>query len=180
MRNADMDEFVILVDNEDTDLGAMEKLEAHRQGSLHRAFSVFLFDNEGRMLLQQRAADKYHSPRLWTNACCSHPAPGESVIDAAQRRMKQELGISTRLTPQFKFTYRAELENGLVEHEIDHVFFGTWDGQLKPDPREVMDTRWLSLAELDREIATTSEKFTAWLLICWPQVRKRWALNLQQ
>ena len=178
MLNADTQQFVILVNDEDAEVGAMEKMEAHRQGKLHRAFSIFLFDNEGRMLLQQRAADKYHSPLLWTNACCSHPAPGESLTDAAKRRMMQELGIAPEVEPQFKFTYRAELENDLVEHEIDHVFFGNWDGKMNPDPQEVMDTRWLSLAELDAEIATASEKFTAWLLICWPQVRKRWAQSL--
>ncbi len=178
MRNADKDQFVILVDNEDNEVGAMEKMEAHRQGKLHRAFSIFLFDDEGRMLLQKRAADKYHCPRLWTNACCSHPAPGESIADAVKRRVKQELGIEPELTPQFKFTYRAQLENDLVEHEIDHVFFGDWEGKVKPNPLEVMDTRWLSIAELDKEIAETSEKFTPWLLICWSQVRKRWAQTL--
>ncbi|MBX2984227.1 MAG: isopentenyl-diphosphate Delta-isomerase [Flavobacteriales bacterium] len=178
MKNADKHQFVILVNDKDEEVGTMEKLKAHRQGKLHRAFSIFLFDSEGRMLLQQRATDKYHSPRLWTNACCSHPVPGEAISDAAKRRVMQELGISPELDPQFKFTYRAELENDLVEHEIDHVFFGKWDGKVHPNPREVMDTRWLSIAELDAEIATASEKFTAWLLICWPQVRKRWAGTL--
>ena len=178
MLNADKEQFVILVNDDDAEVGAMEKMEAHRQGKLHRAFSIFLFDEEGRMLLQQRAADKYHSPQLWTNACCSHPAPGESISDAAQRRVMQELGIAPDLTPQFKFTYRAQLENDLVEHEIDHVFFGQWDGKVNPNPAEVMDTRWLSIAELDAEIAAASEKFTAWMLICWPQVRKRWAQTL--
>jgi isopentenyl-diphosphate delta-isomerase len=171
--------FVVLIDEQDIETGTIEKMEAHRLGLLHRAFSIFIFDSEGRMLLQQRAAGKYHSPGLWTNACCSHPAPGETVGDAAQRRVQEELGIAPFLQPRFTFTYRAELENDLVEHEFDHVFFGHWDGPLMPDPQEVMDTRWVTLAEMDLEIADAPERFTAWLKICWPQVRSNWAESIR-
>ena len=178
MASARKEQFVTLVDADDNAVGTMEKMEAHRTGALHRAFSIFLFDRHGRMLLQRRAASKYHSPRLWTNACCSHPAPGETTLQAAQRRVQEELGITPGLEPQFVFTYRAQLENDLVEHEIDHVYFGNWNDVLKPDPAEVMDTRWVGLAELEAEIAAASGNFTPWLLICWPQVRKRWAQTL--
>lgn len=169
---------VVLVDEHDQQIGTMEKMEAHRSGMLHRAFSIFLFNAKGHMLLQQRAMDKYHSPGLWTNACCSHPLPGELVAAAAQRRVQEELGISPSFEPGFQFTYRAELANELVEHEFDHVFFGRWDGGLKPDPAEVMNTRWISIDEMQSEVANAPERFTAWLLVCWPQVLAHWAKNV--
>ncbi|MGV9011880.1 MAG: isopentenyl-diphosphate Delta-isomerase [Flavobacteriales bacterium] len=170
---------VVLVDEHDDQTGTMEKMEAHRLGLLHRAFSIFLFNAEGRMLLQQRAAGKYHSPCLWTNACCSHPLPGETVAAAARRRVHEELGIAPALEAGFQFTYRAELANELVEHEFDHVFFGRWEGVVHPDPEEVMNTRWIDLDEMERAVADLPEQFTAWLLVCWPKVRAYWVKSFE-
>ena len=161
---------VVLVNAHDDAIGTMEKMEAHRLGKLHRAFSIFLFDPDGRMLLQQRAADKYHSPGLWRNACCSHPRPVEDVASAAYRRLGEELGVTVRLEKRFAFTYHAHFANGLQEHEFDHVLFGAFNGDLHPDPTEVMAVRWLSPEKLSAEISSTPEAFTPWLLICWPQV----------
>src|SRR5690348_5807899 len=119
-------EQVVLVNEEDQEVGTMEKMEAHRRGVLHRAFSVFIFNKQGEMLLQQRAQEKYHSGGLWTNACCSHPRPGEEVSEGAGRRLVEELGFETELQPVFNFVYKANFENGLIEHEFDHVYFGTY------------------------------------------------------
>lgn len=166
----DKKEYVILVNEHDEALGTMEKMAAHRSGTLHRAFSIFLFDAEGRVLLQQRADDKYHSPGLWSNACCSHPRPDEDLRSAADRRLKEELGIEARLEKRFAFTYQARFANDLQEHEFDHVFFGSFTGGLHPDTAEVKGVRWLSPDELSAEISLTPEAFTPWLLICWPQV----------
>ena len=164
-------EHVVLVNERDEAIGTMEKMEAHRLGKLHRAFSIFLFDGEGRVLLQQRATAKYHSPGLWSNACCSHPRPGEDVLSAARRRLNEELGITCDLYAQFAFTYHAHLTNGLQEHEFDHVLFGTFDAPVQPDPNEVTGTRWLTKQELEEEIAASPGTFTPWLLICWERVR---------
>src|SRR5215475_1033999 len=120
-------EEVILVDEDDFQVGTMEKMEAHRKALLHRAFSVFIFNTKGEMLLQQRALNKYHSAGLWTNACCSHPAPGESTLDAAEKRLLEEMGFITPLQEIFEFTYKTEFDNGLTEYEFDHVVVGTWD-----------------------------------------------------
>src|SRR4051812_29579171 len=128
---------VILVNEADEQTGTIDKLEAHRQALLHRAFSVFIFKSNGEMLLQQRAENKYHSAGLWTNACCSHPAPGEDTYDAALRRLQEELGFTTRLEELFSFTYRTDFENGLSEHEYDHVFAGIYDGRVQPDKEEL-------------------------------------------
>src|SRR5687768_1222605 len=128
---------VILVNERDEAIGKMEKMEAHRKALLHRAFSVFIFNSNGDMLLQQRADNKYHSAGLWTNACCSHPLPGEETASAAARRLHEELGFSTPLRKAFTFTYRSDFENGLTEHEIDHVFTGIFDGEVFPNESEV-------------------------------------------
>ena len=125
-------ELVVLIDPKDREIGQMEKLAAHREGRLHRAFSVFVFNAKGELLLQQRAATKYHSASLWTNTCCGHPRPGETLVAAGERRLKEEMGLSIPLRTTFHFTYRAELEHGLVEHEMDHVLIGTSD--LDPHP----------------------------------------------
>ena len=130
---------LILVDEQDNPIGTCEKMEAHRKGLLHRAFSVFIFDAQGRMLLQQRALSKYHSGGLWTNACCSHPFPGEDNLTAATRRLQEELGFTTSLRKAFDFYYRAAFDNGLTEHEFDHVFVGQYEGTLEVNPQEVMD-----------------------------------------
>lgn len=165
-------EQVVLVNVHDEAIGTMEKMAAHRQGALHRAFSVFLFDRSGRTLLQQRAEGKYHSAGLWSNACCSHPRPGEALNSAASRRLLEELGIACDLTERFTFIYRASLENDLHEHEFDHVFFGAFEGDAHPDPEEVKALRWIAPEELDTEILAGPERFTPWLLICWEQVRE--------
>ena len=128
---------VILVDTKDNQTGISEKLEAHKKGLLHRAFSIFLFNDQDQLLLQKRADEKYHSGGLWTNTCCSHPSPGEFLIKSAQNRLKEEMGISTSLSPLFSFIYKAEFDNGLIEHELDHVFIGTFNANPLPNPEEV-------------------------------------------
>lgn len=170
MQEAMRSDHVVLVNDRDEAIGTMEKMEAHRLGKLHRAFSVFLFDRDGRVLLQRRALGKYHSPGLWSNACCSHPRPGEDILSAAHRRLKEELGIACELHERFAFTYHARLGNGLREHEFDHVLFGSFIGIVSPAPDEVAGTRWLTQEALDAEIATSPEIFTPWLLICWQRV----------
>ncbi len=159
---------VILVDELDNRVGTMEKLEAHRKALLHRAFSIFIFNAKGEMLLQKRAADKYHSPGLWTNACCSHPLPGEPVEQAASRRLMEEMGFSTPLEKAFSFVYKAPFDNGLTEHEYDHVFTGTFEGPIQPDPAEVSDHRYLPLDELREQLHLHPEAYTEWFKIAFP------------
>ena len=159
-------EQVVLVDLNDNEIGRMEKLQAHETGSLHRAISVFLFNDEGAMLLQQRAAGKYHSPLLWTNACCSHPRPGEAPADAARRRMMEEMGLKTDVLHAFSFVYRADFDNGLVEYEYDHVFVGRFSGVPVPDITEVADWEYVPIAELYNRVATEPSAFTPWFRIC--------------
>jgi isopentenyl-diphosphate delta-isomerase len=162
---------VILVDKNDQAIGTMGKMEAHQSGDLHRAFSVFIFDHQGRMLLQQRALNKYHSGGLWTNACCSHPRPGEETKVAARRRLQEEMGFTTEIEPLFTFTYRAEFENGLVEHEFDHVFVGQYDGEIAPNAIEVMDYKFESLHEIETHLQQQPEIFTAWFRIAFNRVK---------
>lgn len=164
---------VILVDEADRPIGAMEKIAAHRQGLLHRAFSVFIFNTAGEMLLQQRASNKYHSPNLWTNACCSHPAPGEATDAAALRRLREEMGFITRLQPLFHFTYNNAFDNGLVEHEFDHVYAGVYDGPVTPDNNEVQDYCFKSIWSISESISTHPQKFTVWFGIAFPLVARR-------
>lgn len=155
-------EEVILVDFADLQIGTMEKLQAHKEGRLHRAFSIFLFNERGEMLLQQRAFEKYHSGGLWSNTCCSHPRPNEEILDAAHRRLKEEMGIDCPLKKTFSFTYRAELDHGLIEYELDHVFIGKYDGPIFPNEEEVFAARWALPWTLLDEIAVEPEKFTYW------------------
>jgi isopentenyl-diphosphate delta-isomerase len=143
----------------------MEKLEAHEKGLLHRAFSIFLFNSKGEMLLQQRALSKYHSPGLWTNACCSHPAPNETTLEAGKRRLQEELGLSTVLVEAFKFEYRATFDNSLTEHELDHVLVGYTDEFPQLNLDEAQDYRWVRWADLLSEMALYPEKFTVWFKI---------------
>lgn len=166
-------EFVILVDEQDRPVGRMEKLAAHEHGGTrHRAFSVFLVDAQGRWLLQRRAAGKYHFPNLWTNACCSHPRPGEKTADAAQRRLREELGIACPLEERFQFVYQAgSAAQGLAEHEFDHVFTGVFSGPLHPNPAEVDAVRWVEPADLDREVSEYPEAFTPWFKLAMDRVR---------
>jgi isopentenyl-diphosphate Delta-isomerase len=171
---------VILVDEQDQEIGVMEKMEAHRRGILHRAFSVFIFDKSGRMLLQQRAEQKYHGGLLWSNTCCSHPYPDESTSAAAHRRLTEELGFDTVLTEIFSFTYKAEVENELIEHEFDHVFAGEYDGELKLNPNEVADYCYLTIDEIKAAIHTQPAKFTSWFRIVFPQVETWWQQQYAQ
>ena len=164
---------VILVNEQDEPIGVMEKMEAHEKALLHRAFSVFLFNKNGDMLLQQRALSKYHSPGLWTNACCSHPAPGESNEEAALRRLGEELGIVTPVKKAFHFTYKAEFDNGLTEHEFDHVFIGVFDDDLLLNPEEVASVSYKSIDVIEQELEQFPDQYTAWFKIAFPLV-KHW------
>jgi len=148
-------EEVILVDELDNPIGLMEKLEAHEKALLHRALSVLIFNSKNEFLLQQRSDNKYHSPGLWTNACCSHPRAGETVEAAAERRLKEEMGMSCQTQKVFHFTYKAEFENGLTEHELDHVFFGKTDSLPVLNPDEAKSYRYLDLESLISEIEAT-------------------------
>jgi isopentenyl-diphosphate delta-isomerase len=163
-------EQVILVDVHDNPLGVMEKMDAHVQGLLHRAFSVFLFNEHGDMLLQKRALSKYHSPGLWTNTCCSHPRPGELVESAAKRRLVEEMGIIAAIEPAFHFIYEAQLDQGLIEHELDHVFVGTYEGIIKPNEQEVSDYLYLNMEELKTKLLQSPNDFTVWFRIAFPRV----------
>jgi len=167
-------ENVVLVDPDDNVLGLMEKLQAHKKGLLHRAFSVFIFNCNGEMLLQQRSASKYHSPSKWTNACCSHPRENESYKDAANRRIYEELGIKCPLKKKFHFIYKVKVEENLWEHELDYVFIGKYDGIYQINKDEVKNTRFISIEKLNIEIAQNPEIFTEWFKIIW----KEYNINL--
>jgi len=164
---------VILVNELDEPVGTMEKMAAHEKAVLHRAFSVFIFNSKGEMLLQQRALKKYHSGGLWTNACCSHPLPGEETIAAAKRRLYEELGFSTDLKKAFHFTYKAPFNNGLTEYEYDHVFTGRYEGTIYPDKEEVSDYCYMTLDAIEQSLQSHPQKYTAWFQIAFPQL-KQW------
>jgi isopentenyl-diphosphate delta-isomerase len=163
-------EDVILVDSNDREIGSVEKLEAHRKGLLHRAFSVCIFSPNGHLLIHQRAATKYHSAGLWTNTCCSHPRPGESTAEAALRRLEEEMGFRTTIHHAFSFTYHAELDRGLVEHEFDHVFTGIWSGEPSPSQEEVSDWKWSEPNDLLTHMKLHPENYTAWFRILLPEL----------
>lgn len=164
-----MDE-VILVSQEDEEIGYMEKMEAHRLGLLHRAFSVFLMNNKGEMLLQKRALSKYHSGGLWTNACCSHPRKGETIEQAASRRTLEELGCVPQLKKIHSFIYKAALDNDLTEYEFDHVLFGVYDGEMNLNFEEVSEIEYFPINQIRHEIITKPEKFTVWFKIIFEEV----------
>ncbi len=157
-------EMVILVNEQDEAIGLMEKIEAHEKGLLHRAFSVLIFNSKGEMLLQQRALSKYHSPGLWTNACCSHPRNGETILDAANRRLSEEMGMQAELTVLTHFIYKAEFDNGLTEHELDYVVKGITDNNPTTNPDEVNDFRWICPPDLTKWVCNTPSDFTVWFL----------------
>lgn len=167
-------DFVILVNEDDQATGEMEKMEAHELGLLHRAFSVFIFNRKGEMLLQRRALTKYHSGGLWTNACCSHPRPGEDTRMGAQRRLQEELGFTIPLRKIFDFTYSASFDNGLIENEFDHVFIGMYEEEILPNEVEVMDVAYRPLSWITKDLHDHPEKYTAWFHIAFPRIR-RWA-----
>jgi len=160
----------MIVDQNGRPLGTMDKLAAHQSGTLHRAFSVFVFNAKGQLLLQQRALDKYHSGGLWTNTCCSHPYLGELVVDAAHRRLREEMGMDCELTELFQFTYRHEFENGLTEHEFDHVFIGISDQEPQLNPIEVAAIKYMDTDELMLELAGQPDRYTAWFKLCLDRV----------
>jgi isopentenyl-diphosphate delta-isomerase len=166
-----MPEEVILVNDKDEVFGHMEKMEAHRHAILHRAFSIFIFNTKGEMLLQKRASGKYHSGGLWTNACCSHPRPGEQTSDAALRRLKEEMGFQVPLKKVFDFIYKAEFDNGLHEFEFDHVFTGNYDGIINPDSEEVEDFCFKKINEISESLLSHPQKYTAWFHIAFPKMQ---------
>ena len=167
------DDNVILVDENDREIGIEAKMPAHESGKLHRAFSIFVFSADGRVLLQQRAFSKYHSGGLWTNTCCSHPRPGETVSTAAHRRLSEEMGFDCELTLSFSFIYRAELDKGLTEHEFDHVLTGTFDGEPHINTYEAAAWRWAEPGEVDRDLVERPAQYTVWFRIAWQELRSR-------
>lgn len=167
-----MAEYIVLVNDRDEAIGYEEKLMAHKTGMLHRAFSVFMADPaHTKMFLQQRASGKYHSPGLWTNACCSHLREGETFESAIERRMQEELGVRCGFAHLFDFRYRTEFDNGLIENEIDHVYLAEYDSPVVPSPEEIDAYQWIDLDALDAWIREAPEAFTSWFLIAYPQVR---------
>ena len=165
-------EFVVLVDEQDNAIGTMEKQQAHVEGVLHRAFSIFIFNSDKKLLLQKRASSKYHCGGMWTNTCCSHPRETENTIDAAHRRLKEEMGMQCELKPIFSFVYKAEFENGLTEHEFDHVFFGESNQTPTLNLEEVEDFRYVGMEELQIEINENPAHFTPWFLIALDRVKE--------
>ncbi len=159
-------ENVILVDEYDHALGSMEKMQVHIEGLLHRAFSVFIFNSDNQLLLQKRNVKKYHSGGLWTNTCCGHPRPDENVQSAAFRRLGEEMGFTCELFKQFDFIYEADFENGLTEHEFDHVFTGAYEDFPKPDPEEVEDWKYVDWDWLLKDVVENPENYTFWFRIC--------------
>lgn len=163
---------VVLVDKKDNTIGEEEKILAHKKGLLHRAFSIFIFNNKRQLLIQKRAKRKYHSGGLWTNSCCGHPESGEEVESAAKRRLKQEIGFSCDLEKAFSFIYKVKFDNGLIENEYDHVFFGRYNGRVNPNPDEVSDWKWVDLRFLKKDIEANCESYTYWLKLILGKVIK--------
>ncbi|MBI5857828.1 MAG: isopentenyl-diphosphate Delta-isomerase [Sphingobacteriales bacterium] len=168
---------VILVDENDKPFGVASKLMAHKEGLLHRAFSIFIFNTKGDMLLQQRAKSKYHSGGLWSNACCSHPQPGQDTQTAAERRLFEEMGFSTSIEKIFDFIYKAEFENGLIEHEFDHVFTGEYEGEIKINEGEAEAYCYKNIREISKSLQTHPEKYTAWFHLAFPRIEQWWVLR---
>jgi isopentenyl-diphosphate Delta-isomerase len=177
------EEQIVLVDSQGKTLlengviVSMPKLEVHQNGIRHLAVSVFIFDSQGRLLLQQRALTKYHSPGKWSNTCCTHPRILETPLQAADRRLFQEMGFTTKLEESFTFSYWAEVGDGLVENEFDHIFIGHYETEPVPNPEEVHSWRWISPDEMQKDLTENEVKYTIWFQILWPQVKRR--LKLQ-
>lgn len=169
--------MVILVNQENEQVGTMPKMEAHEKGVLHRAFSVFVMNPEGEIMLQQRAAHKYHSPSLWTNTCCSHQREGESNIEAGVRRLKEEMGFETELKELFSFVYKAEFDNGLTEHELDHVMLGYFNEAPEINPEEVSAWKWMKPEDIKSDIELHPESYTAWFKIIFDKFYDHLFLN---
>ncbi len=164
-----MEEKVILVNENDEPIGLMEKLEAHQKAVLHRAFSVFVLNDKKEVMLQQRAHHKYHSPLLWTNTCCSHQREGESNLQAGTRRLQEEMGFSTELKELFHFIYKAPFDNGLTEHELDHVMLGFYNGEPKINSEEVESWKWMSIASIKSDMDLHPEHYTVWFKIIFDE-----------
>lgn len=175
-----IEEEVILVDEQDREQGTAGKMEAHEQALLHRAFSVFVFNNKGEMLLQQRALHKYHSGGLWTNTCCSHPRPAEDTRLAAERRLREEMGFAIPLEKVFDFIYKADFDNGLTEYEFDHVFVAQYDGPVSINPEEVMAFGYEPVKEIAHKMNTEPEKYTAWFRLAFPRIEAWWEKTYKQ
>lgn len=169
-----MNENLILVNEHDQQYGTAEKLEVHRQGMLHRAFSILIYNNQGEMLLQQRADGKYHSAGKWGNACCGHPQDGEALDKAAHRRLYEELGFDTVLNPVVSLIYKAELERGMVEHEYVHLLRGVYEGKIYPNIQEVQAIKWVDLENLKKDMRMHPDHYAKWFMIYatkyWPQI----------
>ncbi|MBX2894613.1 MAG: isopentenyl-diphosphate Delta-isomerase [Cyclobacteriaceae bacterium] len=167
-------EEVILVDEQDREIGTMEKLAAHEQGKLHRAFSILIFNRKGELMLQQRALDKYHSGGLWTNTCCSHPRPGETAIEAGRRKLIQEMGFDCELTYSHKFIYKVELDNNLIEHEWDHVLIGSYNGEPALNPEEALSWKFMALDAIQKDVSVNPQNYTQWfkIILQQPQLNK--------
>ena len=163
-------EKVVLVDEKDNPIGEMEKMEAHEKAVLHRAFSVFVFNNNDELMLQQRALSKYHSPGLWTNTCCSHPRPGEKLLDAGHRRLMEEMGFDCETDKIFDFIYKAKLDKGLTEHEFDHVLFGRYEDTPKINPAEVESWKWMTMHAVAMDMKAHPDKYTVWFRIAFDRV----------
>ena len=166
------EELVILVDENDQQVGLMPKIEAHEKALLHRAFSVFIFNKDKELMLQQRALHKYHSPGLWTNTCCSHQRAGESNIDAGKRRLMEEMGFDTDLEESISFIYKAPFDNGLTEHEFDHILLGTYDGLPNINPDEVSEWKWMALSDVKKDMEVNSQNYTEWFKIIFDKFYK--------
>lgn len=162
-----------MVDSRNRELGVMDKTEAHKLGVLHRALSVFIFNTKNEMLIHRRAMGKYHSSGLWSNTCCSHPRPGEKVGDAATRRLREEMGMSAELTEVFDFIYKADLGNGLYEHEADHVFIGITDEDPKPDTNEVMEWKWMEAKTISDDMDVNPNNYSVWFQLIFKEVLRR-------
>jgi isopentenyl-diphosphate delta-isomerase len=156
------EDLIVLVNENDEQIGSIGKLEAHQKGLLHRAFSIIVWNDQHEILIHQRAIGKYHSEGLWTNTCCSHPKVGETILEAAHRRLQEEMGFDCELQQKFHFIYLVELENQLIENELDHVLIGTFNQNPSPNPEEIKDYRWISLEKLKNEIAEKPAQFTFW------------------
>jgi len=166
---------IILVNKKDNEIGIEEKIKAHKEGKLHRSFSIFIFNREGELLIQKRAKSKYHSPGLWSNTCCSHPRPGKNLEDETKRRLKEEMGFECNLREIFSLIYKAKVGN-LIEHEFDHVFLGKFNGEPRPNPEEVEDWKWVNLTELKKDIKENPQKYTFW----FKKILKKYSRNIKK
>lgn len=171
------EEYVILVDRNDVQIGTMPKMEAHEKAVLHRAFSVFVLNSKNELMLQQRALHKYHSPGLWTNTCCSHQREGETNLQAGKRRLQEEMGFDTDLKNLFSFIYKSPFDNGLTEHELDHVLLGFFDNSPKINKEEVADWKWMPLEDVQKDMVTSPELYTAWFKIIFERFYKHILTN---